>query len=279
MDLPTKNKIRFLWNKIIESNNTNKTQDVQIEILKEELKNLRSQFDLYSPETETEESGKITKNDLKTSSLSYSVNSTLYLEDRYLIQERIMIINTDDLFFLPRIKTTPMTDYGIYEYGPYCLIRQYFLGCYAHLHSPSIIHTVEGMSGNPFTVYFYIDYITASGTDNWIFILLNKETSEISQICSTKDPYMLNYNPFNEYDKNKYEVILVDKKTTEQLSKQKGKESFVELINKHYIVDYKKEKNYIPLHSGKILEQGDKKVKHMIKNLPDYIKVRGLILK
>jgi len=132
------------------------------------------------------------------------------------------------------------------------------------------------------TIYVKQRYITASGIDLWVFLLVDKSTNEIITAWRAPDhpsygnggdPEKLSH-PFRDYDESKHEMILLDKATSNQLarkSKQTGK-SILTLINEEYKPVMTKEEVYQPLHSGKFL--GQKPV--LIKTIPDYITVRKL---
>jgi len=133
------------------------------------------------------------------------------------------------------------------------------------------------------TMYAQTRYLTASGLDHWIFLLVDKSTKEI--LSSWHAPDHPSYgnggdagklsHPFGEYDESKQEIVLLDEKTCkslEQESKQTGK-SISTLINEEYKIDFSKKEKYEPLHSGKFL--GQKPV--MVEKIPDYISVRRLI--
>ena len=134
-------------------------------------------------------------------------------------------------------------------------------------------------------------YVTASGTDLWYYILADKNTGEIRSVSVAEDApfYGNNTNmenlphPFGNYDKDKYEVILLDKETTQAI-KQESKDMEISpatLINTEYKPDMKKTQQYQPLHSGKYKrksENGQEVVTmQMVETIPDYIKVRSLL--
>lgn len=116
-------------------------------------------------------------------------------------------------------------------------------------------------------------YVTASGVDHWIFLLIDKSTEEIIIGWRALDhpledhPFGKNYNPIE------HKIILVDKETSlvlEQESRQINK-SILTLINDEYKIG--EESAYIPLYSGKIID-GESEI---IKTIPNYIEVRELI--
>lgn len=138
------------------------------------------------------------------------------------------------------------------------------------------------------TVSWQNQYITASGEDYWGFIQIDKETKDIISTYFAPDhPSYGNANgdyakmphPFMaSFDPNKYEIILVDNETIallKQESKETGK-NMAELASENYKVDSINQ-SYIPLHSGKYIDENDKQVKQIVETIPDYIKVRKLI--
>lgn len=139
-----------------------------------------------------------------------------------------------------------------------------------------------GDIGGGCTFYAQQRYVTASGEDLWIFMLIDKTTKEIIAAYQAPDhPAYGNGgdfdkipHPFGSYDETKHEIILLDKETClvlKQESEQIGK-SILTLVNEDYRVAYYLEYKYKPLHSGKFL--GGKP--ELIQSIPNYIKVRSL---
>jgi hypothetical protein len=159
--------------------------------------------------------------------------------------------------------------------------------------SASSFTTQVGMhihSGGSTTVEFQSRYITSSGEDWWIFLLIDKGTKEILASYSAPDhPCYGNggdpeqtAHPFASlYNETKHDIILLDKDTCNALrdeNKRSGK-TVLEIITKQYEIDMRTEKKYVPLHSGKFLDDNGKQIKQMVDSIPDYITVRGLIKK
>ena len=152
-------------------------------------------------------------------------------------------------------------------------------------------------SGN--TLYAQTRYVTASGTDYWAFLLIDKVTKDII-IASFAEAHISYGNggnpeklphPFTNYDSSEHEIILLDQETCEQL-KLESEATIAEegespercpltILNEDYKVNMSTEEPYVPLHSGKYkktLENGQEVVtKHLIETIPDYISVRKLI--
>lgn len=132
------------------------------------------------------------------------------------------------------------------------------------------------------TVFAQQRYVTSSGLDHWIFLLVDKTTKDILQAYQAPDhPAYGNGGdfdklpqPFGAYDDTKYEIVLLDKDTCNALkaeSKSTGK-SILTLVNEDYKPNMDKEEVYQPLHSGQFLD----KTPVLIETIPDYIKVRKL---
>jgi hypothetical protein len=130
---------------------------------------------------------------------------------------------------------------------------------------------------------FYVQhrYITASGQDHWLFLLMDKNTKEIISASSALDhPAYGNggdfdkvSHPFGNYDKDKHEIVLVDNDTIAELKAQvTEKKSLLTIVNEEMKVA-DKEEIYKPLHSGRFLGQEPE----LVQTIPDYIKVRKLV--
>lgn len=72
----------------------------------------------------------------------------------------------------------------------------------------------------------YWRYVTASDPEPWVFVLRNKSTGEIRRVWESKDhipsPDPLNnpiFDPFGEYDKTKFECILIDNSSLASIAK------------------------------------------------------------
>lgn len=126
-------------------------------------------------------------------------------------------------------------------------------------------------------------YVTASGLDHWIFLLVNKSAKDVIQTYQAPDhpaygnggDFVKIPHPFLNYNSGKHWVILVEKENAETL-KAKAKEqekTLLTLINDDYKVDYTTVEKYVPLHSGQFL--GKKPV--LVYEIPNYIKVKKLI--
>lgn len=150
---------------------------------------------------------------------------------------------------------------------------------------------VNNLTGGT-TFYAKQRYVTASGQDMWIFLLLDKSTKRI--VSSYQSPDHPAYgnggnfdkvpHPFGQFDETKYEVVLLDKETASLIKSQvtEGR-SILTIINEDYKPDFSSEKTYQPLHSGKYLKENKDgkqvQVRQMVNSIPSYIKVRGLVKK
>ena len=149
----------------------------------------------------------------------------------------------------------------------------------------TLIHIGAQISGGA-TVYAQQRYVTSSGQDHWLFLLIDKVTKEILQAYSAADHSAYgnggNFDkmphPFGNYDETKYEIILVDNDTIAELKAQVTEEkSLLTLVNEFYKPEMSKEEVYKPLHSGKYINEDNKQVKQLVETIPSYIKCRKLI--
>lgn len=120
--------------------------------------------------------------------------------------------------------------------------------------------TYVGMTVTSYTAYTKFRYVTASGVDYWLFLLIDKATKEI--LCASSapdhvsfgngdDPAKL-YQPFAIFDPALHEIVLVDfNDTLAILSNAKAqKKSVLELVNDTLKVNTSKTVSYRPLHTG-----------------------------
>ena len=124
-------------------------------------------------------------------------------------------------------------------------------------------------------------YVTASGTDMWIFLLVDKTTDEFLGIWQAPDhPSYGNggdadtfAHPFRNFDNSKQKIYLLDIATTDELEVKElatGKD-MVDLIWEDYEL-VSGNKPYVPLHSGQFIDEEPV----LIETIPNYIKVRAL---
>jgi hypothetical protein len=135
------------------------------------------------------------------------------------------------------------------------------------------------------TVYAQQRYVTSSGKDYWIFLLIDKTNKKI--IASYSAPDCAAYgnggdtakvpHPFTDYIDNPlpadYEIVLVEKQSALAVLAEANGGSVATLINEQYFPDMKKTENYVPLHSGIMLGKDPQ----MVNDIAPYIRVRRLI--
>jgi hypothetical protein len=127
-------------------------------------------------------------------------------------------------------------------------------------------------------------YITSSGTDYWIFLLIDKQTHEIVSGYAAPDhpaygnggDFEKKPHPFDNYDESKQEIVLLEKENTIQLKQESEQHamSILTLINEQYKLNMDVKEVYQPLHSGKFLTENGEQVKQMVQIIPSYITVR-----
>lgn len=155
-------------------------------------------------------------------------------------------------------------------------------------------------------------YVTASGQDHWIFLLVNKDNKNI--IASYQAPDHPCYgtdgteidipHPFMNYDPEKHEIVLVNNDILKEIRKNiTHKKSLLTIINEDCIIDDTKRPKYQSREIIEVDEIGDKpgdqigiiktpdwaKIaikndffelkKRIVEDLPDYIKYKTLKLK
>lgn len=146
--------------------------------------------------------------------------------------------------------------------------------------------------GGGVSVTFLQRYVTASGEDWWLMLLVEKSTGDIKGIYSAADhpsygyggDYVKHPHSFGDYDNTKYDIVLVDQNTIKNLQSETtdideytGVKLLSQLVLDNYKVDYSEELTYVPLHSGKFLYANGNRTKQMVDTIPSYIKVRKLI--
>ncbi|OGG42877.1 hypothetical protein A3G50_00595 [Candidatus Jorgensenbacteria bacterium RIFCSPLOWO2_12_FULL_42_11] len=133
------------------------------------------------------------------------------------------------------------------------------------------------------TIYAKQRYVTASGEDMWIFLLVDKDTKEIMLAYQAPDhPAYGNggdFNklphPFGDYDSNTQDIVLIEKDQAKAIQReaQEKNMSVLELIDSEYKIDLGHIYDYKPIHSGQFLETKPVLVEH----IPDYIQVRKFV--
>ncbi len=139
-------------------------------------------------------------------------------------------------------------------------------------------HDVSGETG-----YAQQRYITASGIDYWLFMLLDKSSKEIISTWAAPDhpsygnggDYMKLPHPFSSYDSSDHYIVLIEKEQTKQLRSDAEEQevSLLTLINEDYKVDWLSAPKYVPLHTGKFL--GEEPI--LVPDISSYIKMKNLV--
>ena len=135
------------------------------------------------------------------------------------------------------------------------------------------------------TIYARQTYVTSSGQDYWLFLIVNKITKDIIGAYAAPDhPAYGNGGDFNKvphpfgfYNAEKHEIILLEKDTCNALRQEanQAEKSILTLVNESYKPNMGQEENYKPLHSGKFID----KIPELVTSIPNYIKVRKVIKK
>jgi len=162
--------------------------------------------------------------------------------------------------------------------------------------------------------YFKQRYITTSGKDHWIFLLVDKETNQIISSYQALDHPCANQSrtteldiphPFGSYNPEKYEVVVVDNDILAQLkTKLNRRNSLLSLINEQCLIDDTKRPKYEPREIIKINEYPSEPIgetiariktpqwakiminqdeitleQRIVEKLPDYMLYKKIILK
>ncbi len=135
------------------------------------------------------------------------------------------------------------------------------------------------------TAYAQQRYITASGKDHWIFLIIDKVTKKLIGGYQAPDHPCANQgeltelelpHPFLFYDENIYEIICADNFNLAEIrQKVTSQKSLLQVINEDYIIDL----DSIPIYKEReIIKHGYSgvKEKRMVKNLPNNIKFKKL---
>jgi len=160
--------------------------------------------------------------------------------------------------FYPQIK---MANTGSYTYDASIIGEATFAGWTSYV-------TKIGLKsgGVPSYIYAQQRYITSSGKDHWIFLLVDKATKNIVSSWQAPDHPSYGSNadenemthPFGAFDGTKYEVVLVDNEILNELKKKiTRKKSMLTLINEEYMVDETSSPEYEPREIIEIDEFGD----------------------
>lgn len=128
-------------------------------------------------------------------------------------------------------------------------------------------------------IYVRQRYVTASGTDMWLFLMRQKYTGALVSGWSAPDHPSVNQDltfdelphPFFSYDPDIHEIFVVAKSKVQELQAQLvGTQGVLELA---LTLEVGEEVAYVPLHSGRYINGQPE----MVNTLPAYIKCRTLI--
>ena len=145
----------------------------------------------------------------------------------------------------------------------------------------TVMHFYNASGGH--TGYAKQLYITASGEDHWLFLLVDKTTKEIISAYSAPDhPAYGNGgdfdklpHPFGDYDSNTQDIVLIEKDQAKAIQQEAQEKNMgvLELIDSEYKIDLGHIYDYKPIHSGQFLETKPVLIEH----IPDYIQVRKFV--
>ena len=224
-----------------------------------------------------------------------SSNITIIYDDKFTITKYMLKTTLGEISAsgtLEYPQTLPGGEYGFWpQLKGGTAVTQYMAGILISGNSlqpltTSYVTTLSMRADGGATIYAQQRYVTASGEDMWIFLLIDKATDEIVGAYAANDhPAYGNGgdfdklpHPFGDYNTAKYEIILIEKDTSEMLKNESETtdKSILTLVNEEYKPKMSKKEVYIPLHSGKYITKDNKQVKELVVKLPDYISVRKL---
>ena len=117
------------------------------------------------------------------------------------------------------------------------------------------------------TIYVRQRYVTSSGKDHWIFLLVDKKTKQIvagyqapdHPCCGSSGDEHDIPHPFVSYDRGKCQVVLVDNAILPELrSRVTTKRSLLEVVMEGFEIDPESRPQYRPREIVEIDEYGDK---------------------
>jgi hypothetical protein len=135
-------------------------------------------------------------------------------------------------------------------------------------------------------------YVTASGHDHWIFLLVDKETKNVISSYQAPDHPSANQSsateldiphPFGSYDPEKHEIVVVDNSDLQTMIQKKKQRrangergvSLLQVINENYLIDDTKRPTYQPREIVKINEDPEMPIGNVLKTMktPDWSKI------
>lgn len=147
--------------------------------------------------------------------------------------------------------------------------------------STSYITTVSLSGDGATAIYAQQRYVTASGQDHWVFLLIDKLTGDILAGYSAPDHPMygnggdinLVPHPFRAMDLTGKEVVILGKADIAALKAKVTKEdSILTIVHRDHKIEVAQELPYQPLHTGKFIDEQPV----LLDTLPSGIVVRGL---
>jgi len=132
--------------------------------------------------------------------------------------------------------------------------------------------------------YIYQTYITTSGKDHFVFFLVEKLSKRIVRAYQCSDHPCVHIqatpekvlHPFGDFDKNTYEVVLIDNKILEEAGGQVTREkSLLEVLSNDYEIDFNSNPIFMEREIIQIDEYGDISGELVEKiKTPDWAKIR-----
>ncbi len=144
--------------------------------------------------------------------------------------------------------------------------------------------TKSGTPAGAETAFAQQRYVTASGQDHWIFLLIDKLTGDIRAAYSAPDHPMYGNggdiqevpHPFIGNDLTGLEIVILGKADVAEVKgKATKKDTILTIIHRDYTVDVTKEEPYEPLHTGQFIDKSPV----MVDVLPTGLKVKKLKVK
>ena len=116
-------------------------------------------------------------------------------------------------------------------------------------------------------MYIQQRYVTASGHDHWIFLLVDKITNKVISSYQAPDHPSANQggateidipHPFGNFDTNTQEIIVVDNADLPAMRQRVNRrKSLLQVVNEDYLIDDTKRPKYNPREIVKIDQYGD----------------------
>jgi hypothetical protein len=177
--------------------------------------------------------------------------------------------------FYPQIKSSDATYSGTWYIGTGAISTDYVTNIW-----------VQDIPEHDATQYAICRYVTSSGKDYWLWLLVNKDTRKVIGMAGAPDHVAYgngnNFekmpHPFRDYNSAKHEIVLIEKAQAKEIQKEAENKNMtvLELVNSLYKLDDSRVYSYEPIHSG-LFSPEHKPV--LVNKIPDYIQVKKLIRK